>query len=211
MGMRKALPLLTLASVAVLMLSRQAPARIVGNWPYDRLFKEADLVVVAVAVKSEPVEAQPPAGNELWPYDLVGRNTTLRVVHAIKGEPAGKQITILHFEFGKRRDGWEKGIENGPMLVDFRVAREEPVVTGVLSSTPQYLLFLRKMGDGRYEPLSGQIDPALSVREFCNPPEPPLPWERTKNGEAPRSGAQQPAARQQTANQPAPARAVDGK
>jgi hypothetical protein len=142
MGMEKALPLLTLASVAVLILSPQAPARFVGNWPYDRLFKEADLVVVAVAVKSEAVEAQPPSGNE-WPYEMVGRNTTFQVVHAIKGEAAGKHFTVLHFEFGKLKGaGREKDatvLINGPMFVDFHLAREDPVVVGVISSTPQYL------------------------------------------------------------------------
>jgi hypothetical protein len=33
----------------------------------------------------------------------------------------------------------------------------------------EYLLFLKKRGDGRYEPVSGRIDPLLSVRELFNP------------------------------------------
>ena len=31
--------------------------------------------------------------------------------------------------------------------------------------TPEYLLFLKRLKDGRYEPVSGRIDPAPSVRE----------------------------------------------
>jgi hypothetical protein len=34
---------------------------------------------------------------------------------------------------------------------------------------PQYLLFLKKWKDGRYEAVSGQIDPSLSVREMHHP------------------------------------------
>jgi hypothetical protein len=31
---------------------------------------------------------------------------------------------------------------------------------------PEYMLFLRLRKDGRYEPVSGEIDPALSIREL---------------------------------------------
>jgi hypothetical protein len=34
---------------------------------------------------------------------------------------------------------------------------------------PQYLLFLKKRPDGRYEAVSGQIDPSLSAREMYSP------------------------------------------
>jgi hypothetical protein len=34
---------------------------------------------------------------------------------------------------------------------------------------PDYMLFLRKLKDGRYEPVSGKIDPQLSVRAIFDP------------------------------------------
>ena len=34
---------------------------------------------------------------------------------------------------------------------------------------PEYLLFLKKGKGGRYEPVSGRTDPALSVRELFHP------------------------------------------
>ena len=34
---------------------------------------------------------------------------------------------------------------------------------------PDYLLFLKKGRDGSYEPVNGQIDPVLSVRELREP------------------------------------------
>jgi hypothetical protein len=207
--MRKALPLLAL-TVGLLMLSREATARFLEDWP----FKEADLVVVAVALKSEAVEAKPPAGNE-WPYELVGRITTFRVVHAIKGEAAGKRVTILHFEFGQLKQGRDDGdvIINGPLLVDFPVAREAPPDerdNGVLSSAPQYLLFLRQDGD-RYEPVSGQIDPALSVRRLCEPQEPSPPWKGAKEAAGRQPAAPVPASRRHAPGQAAPAGAADAK
>jgi hypothetical protein len=34
---------------------------------------------------------------------------------------------------------------------------------------PEYLLFLKRGKDGRYEPVSGRIDPVLCVREMYWP------------------------------------------
>lgn len=34
---------------------------------------------------------------------------------------------------------------------------------------PEYLLFLKRRQDGKYEPLSGRVDPALSIREVFHP------------------------------------------
>ena len=34
---------------------------------------------------------------------------------------------------------------------------------------PDYLLFLKKRDDGRYEPVTGQMDAAESVREVSRP------------------------------------------
>jgi len=38
-----------------------------------------------------------------------------------------------------------------------------------MSAQPEYLLFLKRRTDGRYEPISGQMDAALSVREVAEP------------------------------------------
>ena len=38
-----------------------------------------------------------------------------------------------------------------------------------LTSQPEYLLFLRKRKDDRYEAVSGQMDAALSVRALFHP------------------------------------------
>ena len=58
---------------------------------------------------------------------------------------------------------------NGPLLVSFRRTSLELRTKegGKLElGVPSYLLFLKARKDGRYEPVSGRVDPELSVREL---------------------------------------------
>ena len=151
--------------MAALALSTSAPARIIEPWRYERLMKEADLVVIAAPAKTEPADDR--FDHDRWPRQFVGLNTTLDVWLPLKGEPA-RQIKVLHFALGGPKEGVDPAdaqtINDPPMLVTFRTVGAAPE-DGVLPIRPQYLLFLRKTKDGRYEPVSGRIDPALSVRE----------------------------------------------
>ena len=85
----------------------------------------------------------------------------------LKGKAEGEHIKVLHFKFGEVRKGFEgRGTYDGPQLVKFRPG---PVTVGAgpskrVVAKPEYLLFLKKMKDGRYEPVSGQIDPVDSIR-----------------------------------------------
>jgi hypothetical protein len=40
---------------------------------------------------------------------------------------------------------------------------------GISLGAPEYLLFLKLRKDGRYEPVSGRVDPEFSVRELHAP------------------------------------------
>jgi len=138
----------------LIICSAPSSARIVESWPYDKLMKEADLVVVARPVKTELTADAAPENN--WPLEMVGQDTTFEVKHAFQGKMDGTHIKVLHFKFGNVKKGLDpkhRGIPNGPNLVAFRL--KEP---------PEYLLFLKRLKDGRYEPLSGRIDPMYSVR-----------------------------------------------
>ncbi|HEY1189125.1 MAG TPA: hypothetical protein VGE74_15835 [Gemmata sp.] len=162
------------AAVSVLLIGvAPAPARFIEDWPYDKLFKNADVVVFAEATKTEPVADEPLRGHP-WPCELVGQNTTFKVKHALKGKVAGDSIKVLHFKLGPPKKGQVAVIiENGPLLVAFRTAGVIVKAKGDEENTilpqPEYLLFLKKMKDGRYEPVSGRIDPALSVKEVSAP------------------------------------------
>ncbi|MBO0697773.1 MAG: hypothetical protein J2P46_05230 [Zavarzinella sp.] len=158
-------------AACVLIYPSAAPARLVKKWSYDQLLKEADLVVLAVAVRTEQAEDTPP--DHSWPLELVAQNTTFKVRGALKGKAEGEKIQVLHFKFGGPKKGFEAsaGILDGPNLVAFRT---EPVTMRAGKEVhvlpPEYLLFLKRMKDGRYEPVSGRIDPAASVRQVSGPP-----------------------------------------
>jgi hypothetical protein len=141
-------------------MSSVASARRIENWPYERLFKEADLVVIAQATSTEGCQDVTTANP--WQAELLGQNTTFKVRAVLKGKPPHNTIQVLHFRL---KDGLE--FEDGPLLIAFRQEgirlelRDGVAELGVC----EYLLFLKAGKDGRFEPVSGRIDPALSVRE----------------------------------------------
>lgn len=179
--MGKQSALVIVFTVGLLACPTAASARIIEDWPYDKLFRKADLVVLAAPVKTEAADDKP-IEHSLWGSELVPQNTTLRIRHVLKGKVKGRQIKVLHFKFGGLRKGVDPGsldasvIIDGPNLVVFRT-RSVLVTAGKdkqILRAPEYLLFLKRMTDGRYEPVSGRIDPALSVREVSEPLGKPL-------------------------------------
>ena len=130
-----------------------AAARPIGAIPYDKMLRDADLVVVATAVKSDDTKDMPATD---WKLPWIGIDTTLTIQAVFKGERPEK-LVVLHYRV---KDG--VGVPNGPLLVTFRPPASP--LTG-----PDYLLFLKRRPDGRYEPLSGPIDPVLSVKEMVWP------------------------------------------
>ena len=141
-----------------------ASARMLENWPYERLFKAADLVVIARPTGS--ADSDDRNADNPWKEEFIGVCTTFKVQAVLKGKPAGEEVKVLHF---RTREGVK--IVNGPLHVTFRregiTVRTEGAVCKL--AAPEYLLFLRAGKDGRYEPVSGRVDPALSVREVNAP------------------------------------------
>jgi hypothetical protein len=154
-----------LAAVMVLvpLLASAAFGRLIEDWPYDRLFKEADLAVIATAHRTEGTSERLKTD---WKVDLLGMSTSFKIQSTLKGKRvAGETITVLHYRPPEGTD-----FVNGPLLVTIRT--EEPSAKDGEKRErlrPEYLLFLRARPDGRFEPVSGQIDPALSVRELQSP------------------------------------------
>jgi hypothetical protein len=115
------------------------------------------------------------SSDERWKASLVGQRTTFSVIHTLKGKVDDGPITVLHF---KLKDGVMTS--DGPLLVAFRTKglaisgggseKERPTAKySVQLETPQYLLFLKRAEGDRFEPVSGQIDPGLSVKEIYSP------------------------------------------
>jgi hypothetical protein len=143
-----------------------ALARQIESWPYARLFKEADLIVIATAERTSDTKDRPKTRR----WELVRQVTVFSVHRTLKGKVEGPTVRVLHFRLPRG-----KLAEDGPLLVSFRTKSRviKRVVDGareeVQLSKGEYLLFLKARNDGRYEPVSGQIDPVLSVRELSQP------------------------------------------
>ena len=150
-------------------------ARKVENWSYERLFKEAHLVMIGSVEGWGSTKA-------LWPEKIFdkarfeGEKTAFHPRSVLKGEPASPCIWVLHFSYKKGAAPYE----DGPNLVNFvkkpvlievkskeegknRESKPKRVSKSVVSP-PEYLLFLKERKDGNYEPVSGQLDAAFSVR-----------------------------------------------
>jgi hypothetical protein len=147
-----------------------APAlgRKLENWPYERLFKNADLVVIAIAEGTADTKDR--FKPELWKVEFIGQETTFSVRTILKGKVKGDKINVLHYRLPE-----DALVKDGPLLVSFRAAPLplKGTVNGRAFKAelgkPEYMVFLRRRPDGRFEPISGQVDSALSVRELHSP------------------------------------------
>lgn len=144
-----------------------ADARLIENWSYERLLAAADLVVIGSMGESKAWDK--PLEVRQFADALEARATTFKVEGVLKGKPAGATIELLHFRLKENA-----AVENGPWLAEFRKEGrrlEIVAVDGVQErrqeqeGTPHYLLFLKARPDGRFEPVAGQVDSALSVRQ----------------------------------------------
>jgi hypothetical protein len=150
-------------SVLALTLTCALPAlsRPVAFRNYDQLTAEAEVVVIAspTAVRDTPERSELPYIAPAM--KAMGVETTFEVVALLKGElrpkTAGKPRSLVLHHY--RLAGSAAPIPNGPGLVTFDT-----------KSRKQYLMFLTREPDGRYQALSGQTDPDLSVE--------PLRWQR---------------------------------
>src|SRR5262245_42686046 len=172
--MVKMLAFAVVCSVWFLADPSAAQARLTRKWTYDQLLKEADLVVLAEAVRTEQAADEPP--NDSWPRELVAQNATLKVRLTLKGKYEDEPSKVLHFKYGEPKNGIDalraELLSDGPLhLITFR---KEQITVGTGKDkqafpAPEYLLFLKKTKDGRYAPVSGQSNPVPSIREVSKP------------------------------------------
>ena len=161
-----------------LLVSSMAFSRQVEDWPYERLFKESDLVVIAHVQGGGATKKE-------WPEKFFDKGrfegvmTIFGAAFALKGDPP-LCIWLNHFRY---KEGVVR-YNDGPGLVAFL---KEPLQIEVKQnvkkkgklhqqrrelrkiSQPEYLLFLKKHKDGKYEPVSGQLDASFSVRAMFPP------------------------------------------
>ena len=144
---------------------RDTLARLMDPLTFRELVAKSDLIAIIEAIGDES------ATDSFKPDDLsrfVAINTRFRVHAVLKGKLEDKQITVLHF-----RD--QEVVANGPMCADFSYSvtnTEEHFIDGKNVGSrsnsdpvkPIWLAFLKTRTDGRFEPVTGHYDSALS---FC--------------------------------------------
>jgi hypothetical protein len=149
-----------------ILLGTAAYARPVEHWPYGRLTREADLIVIAT-----PVSVRDTSERTVFP-NLVegGTDNTRRPVPAIGVEAAFHALSVLKgdtnmttFVFHHLRNanlssptGQFKVLAfNGPVNVAFEPGEKR-----------RFLLFLKLEPDGRYASVTGQTDPAMGIKDL---------------------------------------------
>jgi hypothetical protein len=158
MNMKTFLPIIMLV-----LFSTTAFARLMEYWPYDRLTKEADAIVIATPVSVQdtaerttlPNIARVGTNNVSSAIPAIGVETTFTVLSVLKGETNTTTIVFHHLREA------EKAVAefNAPGLVAFDPAEKK-----------RFLLFLKRESDGRYAPLTGQTDPDGGVRDLGSYP-----------------------------------------
>ena len=137
-------------------------SRPIREWTYEELMEKADMVVIAQAVSENTTTNTRPEFQKSWPdVSFVGLNTLFKVKLALKGEVNAGRLTVFHFRICEMPNG----IRNGPMFVVFQIG-DRKLPHGGTMPPPDYMLFLRRLEDGRYEPVSGQMDPVIAVKEL---------------------------------------------
>jgi hypothetical protein len=157
---------LTVSSLLACLLT----GRQIQDWPYEKLFKRADLIVIVKPLEVREANIQDDAKP---PQDyLTGIVTKFKILHVVKGEFKKDNLEIVHFRLKK-----DRRVMNGPLLVSFQKKavklKDEDLKIEVKDW--EYMLFLKQEKDGRLNFASGQFDPALSVKQMT------VPWKEIKD------------------------------
>jgi hypothetical protein len=171
---------IAVALCTILLIGDFAGARAIKLWTFEKLNSLADVVVVATVVSTEPIdellEIQPRSTfDKTGVYsklEMEGHVTTFKVKTVLKGKIPGDEAQLVHYEIGKNLVG---KYQNGPDVAEFEKEEYEPENSGntvkprkrIATGRPQhYLLFLKVRKDGKFEPVTGQVDSAFSVMKL---------------------------------------------
>jgi hypothetical protein len=146
-----------------------AETRIGEPWPAAKLTEKADYIVIGrvVSTGDAKVSDKPPKSFEH--LGLVGVDSKFRILAALKGSIRDKELVLFHFRSARKPAEKEpRGLVSirqtpdvdGPCLIRFDPQGEKDA---------RYLMFLKKRPDGRYECVSGQVDPDMSVSKLDGP------------------------------------------
>jgi hypothetical protein len=164
-----------------------ANARLTRAWTPEELRDESDFIGIIEPIANETVgekltipltpsgQLKLPGVNTRFHVEMtlkVTRASFLEVIFFWRRKPP-EEVVVLHFQ----ETDAALEVANGPNLVNFPLApveyekrtfKDKKEIANIHQSTanPQYLAFLRRRADGRYEPTTGQEDAMDSFREL---------------------------------------------
>lgn len=171
----------------VVLIAAVAHARHVEPWSYDKLSSRADAVVVATVVSTSEWE-EPDEAPQMGSVVFEGQLTKFEIQGVLKGKVTGRSMELVHYRVvanGKFIAPGVKVVHSRAYVADFterKAAIKNRATKDVEEDGPShYLLFLKQRKNGRFEPVSGQVDSACSV--MILKPEGPARWHREDTGE----------------------------
>jgi len=143
-------------------------ARPVGVWSYQLLVEQSDVVLIGNVEATRDFDEK----LEKSPFSdiLEGQLTTFKVETVLKGKAAGEKIDLVHYLVNPKEP-----VINGPLPAHFVDKDRRMTITSIdgvavkqdrVEPRPAYLLFLKARSDGRYEPVTGQVDSMFSARKI---------------------------------------------
>ena len=148
-------------------------ARIVPSWPYEKLVSESDVVAIVEPVENKPAPDAFPGYSYGHPTNHFTATDTRFKVHAVLKGDAMKELTVLHFSYSTNVSIILNGASFiqffiGPLQYEKRAVKDGKPVGGVTSfqQPPEWIVFLKRRSDGRFEPVTGHYDSAYSFREL---------------------------------------------
>ncbi len=127
------------------------------SWTYQTMFDKADLVVQAKWTKTKATDERRALPDFIPWMQVIGVTTDFEIEWVFKGPSDVKNVALHHYRLEDRDDDlWHFS----PRFVRVRVpqTRDGDHYPG----GGEFLLFLKREADGRYAPVTGQIDPAVT-------------------------------------------------
>ena len=150
--------------IFTLALPEMLFARIGESWTYQEMFEKADLVVIAYVLSTKDTDERTSILNDT---NVIGVTTEFKTCLILKAAKKMATFGLHHFRYPSENDRID--IADGPNLIQ------------IGPYNPVFLLFLVQEADGRFAPVTGQIDPAsysvlklngAALGDFEGPPPP---------------------------------------
>jgi hypothetical protein len=139
--------------LALIGLAQTISARPVELWSEERLWKEADLVLIGTAKATADLAVDRGEGKKR--DSRVEVETTFAIERVLQGKYGGKTVAVRHHRYFAKEAEIE--VIDGPSFVEFNAKKQH-----------RYLIFLKRTEGEKdvYQPLTGQYDPDQSFQQL---------------------------------------------